>query len=672
MGSEYLQALIEWVAANPLWSGAVLFLIAMSESLAVIGVLVPGVAIMFGIGALIGAGVLEFWSMLMWAAAGAATGDGLSFWLGRHFRGSLREMWPLRKHPSMLEQGEAFFCKYGAKSIVFGRFVGPVRAVVPMVAGMMNMGTARYITANIASALAWAPAYLIPGMLFGVSLQLAAEVAGRLVAVLILVLAVGWFVAWLVRHLFNLLQPRAHRLVNGIVRLGRDHPALANLSASLADPQHSEARGLAVLATVLVLGTAVFTWTITTVSTGTPLGPLDNLLHQSVLGLQTPWATNAMVYVTQLGDWQVLWPLAAGVLTWTVFRRDWNAAGHWIAAVAFCMLASPLLKNLLQIPRPSAGVLEVAGYSFPSGHTLKVTVLYGFLAVMISRALRPSRRWQPYSIAGLVIAAVGLSRLYLGVHWTSDVVGGISLGLIWICALGMAYGTREQGPLGAMGLTLAALMSLAIASTLHFSLNHAAERERYVARQQTIEIVPQAWWGGDWRYLPRHRDELREQRNHPFHLQWAGPAPLIGEVLENLGWKPPPPLSASSFLLYLYPEQPISALPVLPHAHEGRHQGILWVKELGAGERRLVLRLWDSGYRLDHTPLWMGNVSAQRIHDRDGLFAYPQTETNFEAPLAELADALKSRNDLEIRRVNDASAERPIELLLARERIEDS
>ena len=175
--AELLQQLLQWVNAHPGWSGMVVFLIAFAESLAIVGVVVPGVAILFAVGALIGADALNFWHMVGWAVAGAVLGDGLSYWIGKHYQAQLTSIWPFSKHPASLEKGTAFFQRYGGKSVAMGRFFGPIRAVIPLVAGMMNMPAGRFLVANVLSALAWAPAYLLPGMAFGASMELASEVA---------------------------------------------------------------------------------------------------------------------------------------------------------------------------------------------------------------------------------------------------------------------------------------------------------------------------------------------------------------------------------------------------------------------------------------------------------------------------------------------------------------
>jgi len=134
------------------------FLFALAESLAVVGLVVPGAAVMIVAGALIAMGGLHFWPVLLLAVAGAILGDGVSFWLGHRYRDQLRSRWPFYRHPAWLARGERFFYRHGGKSILFGRFVGPVRPIVPLVAGMLGMRAAAFYTMNVLSAMLWAPA----------------------------------------------------------------------------------------------------------------------------------------------------------------------------------------------------------------------------------------------------------------------------------------------------------------------------------------------------------------------------------------------------------------------------------------------------------------------------------------------------------------------------------
>ncbi|HHI75657.1 MAG TPA: DedA family protein [Gammaproteobacteria bacterium] len=164
---DYFHGLLDWITAHPEYAGLVIFGMSLAESLAIVGMLVPGVVILFGAGTLIGAGVLDFWSSCAWAVAGAILGDGLSYLLGRHFD-YLTERWRwFRLHPDHLRKGHEFFKEWGDISVALGRFFGPIRAIVPLVAGLMDMPPKRFYVANVLSALAWAPAYLLPGMLVG-------------------------------------------------------------------------------------------------------------------------------------------------------------------------------------------------------------------------------------------------------------------------------------------------------------------------------------------------------------------------------------------------------------------------------------------------------------------------------------------------------------------------
>lgn len=131
MQSEFVSNLFEWVAAHPGWMSTVIFLTAMAESLTIVGVIIPGALVMFGLGALIGLGHLEFWSAYGWSTWGAIVGDAISFWIGRVFHQGIRQVWPFAKHPEMIARSEEFFRKHGGKGVLFGRFSVPCAAPFP-------------------------------------------------------------------------------------------------------------------------------------------------------------------------------------------------------------------------------------------------------------------------------------------------------------------------------------------------------------------------------------------------------------------------------------------------------------------------------------------------------------------------------------------------------------
>jgi membrane protein DedA with SNARE-associated domain len=161
--AEYTDAIKEFVANHREWAAPIVFVLAFGESLAFVSLILPFWGILIAIGALMGASdALSFWGILLAAAVGAALGDWLSYWLGYHYHEQIQRMWPLNKYPDLIPKGQAFFKKWGAWAIVLGRFTGPLRASVPIVAGIAQMPQARFQIANWSSALLWAYVLLAP------------------------------------------------------------------------------------------------------------------------------------------------------------------------------------------------------------------------------------------------------------------------------------------------------------------------------------------------------------------------------------------------------------------------------------------------------------------------------------------------------------------------------
>ena len=133
------------------------------ESLAFISLLIPAWAALVGIGALISASGLNFWPIWIAGALGAALGDWLSYWIGLKLEHRVHHMWPLSQHPDLMPRGEAFIKKWGVLAIFIGRFFGPLRASVPLVAGIFAMPFWRFQIANFTSAFVWAAVLLTLG-----------------------------------------------------------------------------------------------------------------------------------------------------------------------------------------------------------------------------------------------------------------------------------------------------------------------------------------------------------------------------------------------------------------------------------------------------------------------------------------------------------------------------
>lgn len=165
-------AVVAFVREHQAWAPLVVAALAFCESLAVISLFVPATVILLGIGGMIGGMGLSFWPIWAGAAIGAALGDWLSYEVGRYLEDSAHHVWPLRNHQSLIAKGEAFTKKYGVWAIFLGRFFGPARAFVPLVAGIFEMPRTPFQIANVTSAILWAFLMLAPGTGFGTWLRL--------------------------------------------------------------------------------------------------------------------------------------------------------------------------------------------------------------------------------------------------------------------------------------------------------------------------------------------------------------------------------------------------------------------------------------------------------------------------------------------------------------------
>ncbi|MFZ2320406.1 MAG: DedA family protein, partial [Pseudomonas sp.] len=169
---ESFDSLIAWLALHPEWLGWAIFLVACIECLALAGILVPGVAILFGLGVLAGGGVLSLGETLLLALSGGLLGDALSYAIGRRFHQRIRRLPLLRDHPEWLDSAEQYMRRYGVGSLLIGRFIGPLRPMLPLMAGMLDMPLGRFLAVSVLAACGWSVAYLLPGWATGAALRL--------------------------------------------------------------------------------------------------------------------------------------------------------------------------------------------------------------------------------------------------------------------------------------------------------------------------------------------------------------------------------------------------------------------------------------------------------------------------------------------------------------------
>jgi membrane protein DedA with SNARE-associated domain len=168
---ELLAQVGQFIKDNQIWAGPIIGIICFGESLVLVGIAIPATALMLVVGGLIGSGVLHPVPVLVGAVIGAILGDIVSYYLGRWLGIGVIYKWPLNRYHGAVARARLFFRRYSFMTVFFGRFIGPLRCTVPLVAGMMGMNQRKFQIANVSSALVWAPFVLAPGYLTAIGLE---------------------------------------------------------------------------------------------------------------------------------------------------------------------------------------------------------------------------------------------------------------------------------------------------------------------------------------------------------------------------------------------------------------------------------------------------------------------------------------------------------------------
>lgn len=422
---------LDFVNAHPNLLPLLVGIIACLESVAFVGIVVPGIALLFALSALAGSQAIPLHPLLVAGFVGAIVGDQSSFLLGRFASPWLEQRWPLRQHPQWRTRGMTFFDRYGGLSVVIGRFIGPFRPLIPFVAGSCRMSPLRFSLYNLFSAIAWSPAYLLPGYLAGMGAQQLPLLQSPVLELLILLSAL--IIAFQQLHIR--LRPEAS-LWNWLQR------------------HHFDPQRLGIL--LLLGGSALLFLLAIAIQLSGRFTEINAHLYTLIFGLGQEIPTLSTL-VTHLGDPPLVMTLAiaCGVIGQLRYRQP---AGWGVAlGVAAVLLFNHLLKQALTVARPEAGQALFASYSFPSGHASAASAYYALAAIWLLQGhSHPVRHAGYMTTLGLVLL-IALSRTLIGVHWPLDIMAGMLEG-ITVAALYRYWLFRHPTPRAAATAPVVALL----------------------------------------------------------------------------------------------------------------------------------------------------------------------------------------------------------------------
>lgn len=608
----HIHAIIAYLEAHPHVGGIITFLIAMTESLAVIGAVIPGSVTMTAIGALIGGGVLPAVSTILFAVFGAFLGDLISYAVGAYFKEGLRNMWPFKKHPKLLTTGEAFFKKHGGKSVIIGRFAGPARSVVPLIAGLMQMSVFRFIAAALPSACAWAIVFIAPGIVLGaLALELPPAVATEFVLIILGLLALIWLMFWLVQLSFKSVARIFDIVVAKLWRYLENHSTLQWITVVLNDPRdpshHQQLRSVFLAIVCLFLFLLMF-WTTTNHNF---LSALNEPLFTLLRSLRNRTCDDIFVAATLMGDYHVLYLAAFLILLWFLFKRNFRAAIHWVILIVIGSLIGELIQHNYFYPRPPTSLIDTYNSSFPSQHVLLSVLIFGFLAVLIAGELPPPRRKIPYLIAIFFISMISLSRLYLGAHWLTDVLGSLFLSFTLIAIVAVSYRREKSKAIAPISLSIASAIII-LACWFGYGVPHFRQTMYdYMPFWPSATLNSEEWWSQRTNEIPLYVISRLGKPNQVLNVQWLDSLDNIKNTLISQGWQEhTPKLNLKTTIQQLSAKDHTHHVPILPTLYHNEAPVLLLTKMLPNGQQ-LIFELWKSNIKISDSDkqLWLGSIS---------------------------------------------------------------
>jgi membrane protein DedA with SNARE-associated domain/membrane-associated phospholipid phosphatase len=450
-----MRVVTDWLLGLHGWFViAAVFALPALESSAFVGFLFPGeIAVLLG-------GVLAFEhrAPLIWvivaAVSGAIVGDSIGYLVGRKWgRKILNGTVGRFVKDEHLDKAEGYVGRKGGKAVFLGRFTTALRVLVPGLAGMSGMHYPTFAAYNVAGGAIWATGLVLAGYAAGRGWRAVEHVAGRasllLLFAFLLVAAVVLCIRWLKNHSEQTRAFIARQFERGWIKgLREQYDTQLRFLTRRFHPRG--ALGLALTIEILFIGATgwAFGIVVQDVLARDDLVLVDAPVQRFFVAHREPWLTTVVRATTTLGSAKVLVPLGLIVgAIWWLRSHTLRPGVVLLAAYAGAAGLSDAIKAVIDRPRPPVQQMvgHFGGSAFPSGHAAQAIAVYGILAALIAGSEATwTQKVVAWSAAFILAGIVGVSRLYLGAHWLTDVLAGWALGGLWLLALVTALGTRDR------------------------------------------------------------------------------------------------------------------------------------------------------------------------------------------------------------------------------------
>ena len=612
------------------------FFAAFLETTVGIGLILPGSTFILFLGALSARGYLDVGDLIWFSVLGAIIGDNANYYLGRKYGAKWLEkgFWFLKaKH---IEKARYFMDSHGAKSVFLGRFIPSVKEVVPFIAGSVKMNKRTFMLWNVLGAVGWGFEWVFAGYIFAQSLNLAElwlSRAGLFFAFLLILGVILYFFKWLIikkgRQFLiiavSIWQSIKEAVINNehVILWKQKHPRGISFLRARLDTTEFSGLTLSVLMLAFIYVLALFAGVVEDLITSDPIVAADIRIANLFFVFRTDALTKVFSWVTLLGKSQVVLSfIAASIALLWLWRKNYHILSLFIAVVG-SETFTYIGKLAFHRSRPELAVYAEHSFSFPSGHATIAVAFYGFVGYLLIRFAQSwNRKVNIFFTTILIIIAIGFSRVYLGVHYISDVWSGYLVGAMWlIVAVSFSewLGYQEKGDKSIHPVRRARpisffLVSIAILFYVGFSMNYnpplaTVPSSKSVVVSKSTDIFTNE----QMKYTETLFGEKQEPVNFIFVAKDGG---QLAAVLQQAGWVVTDKADISSFIKAvkaLILRIPDSSAPISPSFWNKKIQDLSFAKVPGRNwlSNAHHVKIWRTNFLLKNgNNIYVGMVNA--------------------------------------------------------------
>lgn len=624
--SNYIVPLTTWLHNHPQAALFITFFIAFLESLAIIGSLIPGSITMTAIGILAGSGVIRIDLTLLAATLGAIAGDGISYLLGYFYSDRLTSLWPFNRYPSLLAYGQMYFEKHGGKSVIIGRFVGPLRSIIPVIAGMMHMPQWRFFVANILSGIGWAFLYITPGILIGeASHELSPEQATRLLLLLLFVLIGMWLMSLGIKSLFSRCRVSFQSWLHRTWSWFLSSPTFSAFTQKLTPINEETHAATAALFLFLLISIITFFGLLYLQLEGTLLTSLNVPVHLFLQSLRTQTFDIFFAISVQMISPLTFISLFTSMLFYMLYKNDFKGVGQWLLLALCSILFIRYMHQHIHSLGPSGILAPKAEHAFPALDLFFSTTC--FVALLFhNKQYFSSLGHKLFSF--ILICALslgGLGIMYLGDYWCGDVLAALLAGLSLALGYWIVYRTTHY-PFRLPFFPWLGVLLITISTSLScfLSLNKSLLSHETYFKQHVLNHA--LWWRQEKPVLPIFSKNRLGHTANIFNVQYVGELRILKKTLMQAGWK-----TSNQSLIHTVLKKVDSKhrdpTPIFPALYLNQKPKLTLIYQSHPSAPTIQLQLWRSNYYLTslNRPIWLGCVQTFS-RSKTIYYAYPSQD----------------------------------------------